>query len=85
MRSVKVAGLMIAVIATLGLNACMEVEQTAAAPKQGKYQGKTDTAPWDNEPLAYGTARWKKGDKSSWEDEIKARNLAQNEDKRIYQ
>ncbi len=85
MRSIKLAGAAAAVIAALGLGACMEVEQTAAAPKQGKYQGKPDTRPWDNEPLAYGGARWTKGDKTSWETQIKERNLGQHEDRRIYQ
>ena len=85
MRSIRVAGGAAALIAALSLVACMEVEQTAAAPKQGKYQGKADTAPWESEPLAYGGARWTKGDRTSWETQIKARNLAQHEDKRIYQ
>jgi len=85
MKSFKFAGIVAAVIAATGLGACMEVDQTASAPKQGKYQGKADTPPWDNAPLAYGGPRWSKGDKASWEDEIKARNLSQNEDKRIYQ
>ena len=85
MKSIRVAGVVAAVIAAVGLGACMEIEQTGAAPKQGKYQGKSDTQPWDNEPLAYGETRWNKGDKASWETQIKARNLAQNEDKRIYQ
>lgn len=86
MKPMRMAGVIAAAVAALSLVACMEVEQTAAAPKQGKYQGKADTQPWDNEPLAYGGApRWNKGDKTSWETQIKARNLAQNEDKRIYQ
>lgn len=86
MKYIKVMGVIAAAIAALSLGACMEVDQTAAAPKQGKYQGKTDTQPWENEPLAYGGApRWNKGDKTSWETQIKTRNLAQNEDKRIYQ
>jgi hypothetical protein len=49
--------------------------------KQGKYQGKPDTKPWENDPasLAYTTSKWTKGDKASWENAIKTRNLAQNE------
>jgi hypothetical protein len=85
MRSLKVAGAMAALVAAFGLGACMEVEQTGGVPKQGKYQGKPDTQPWENEPLAYGQVRWNKGDKTSWETQIKVRNLTQNEDKRIYQ
>ena len=51
--------------------------------KQGKYQGKPDGRSWDNEPLAYGSAKWTKGDRASWESQIKARNDGQNENKRI--
>ena len=69
----------------LGAAGCMEVEQTAAGAKQGKYQGKPDTPPYANEPLAYGSAKWTKGDRASWENEIRTRNLAQNEYKRINQ
>jgi uncharacterized low-complexity protein len=64
---------------------CMEVEQTATAHKQGKYQGKPDTKPWDNEPLAYGGGKWNKGSRESWEGQIKERQLGQHEHKRIYQ
>jgi hypothetical protein len=52
--------------------------------KQGKYQGKPDTPPWDNAPLAYGDAKWTKGDQASWESEINTRTQGQNEDIRIY-
>jgi hypothetical protein len=63
---------------------CMEVEQTATPAKQGKYQGKPDSEPWTHEPLAGGPA-WKKGDRASWEDQIRKRQFAQHEDRRIYQ
>jgi hypothetical protein len=66
----------------LGLAACGEREQVVVY-KQGKYQGKPDGRPWDNEPLAYGSAKWTKGDRASWETEIKTRNDSQNENKRI--
>jgi len=72
-----------ALAAALGLTACGEPEQVMVY-KQGKYQGKPDTPPWDNDPLA-GGGKWKKGDRASWETEIKERQLAQNEYKRIYQ
>ena len=85
MRPIKLAGVAAAMIAAFGLGACMEVEQTTTPPKQGKYQGKPDTPPWDSAPLAYGDAKWSKGDKTSWEAQIKQRNLAQNEGRRIYQ
>jgi len=75
------AGLAVAFV----LAGCMEVEQTAAAPKQGRYQGKPDTQPWANEPVAHERARWTKGDRGSWETQIKTRQLAQHEYMRIYQ
>jgi hypothetical protein len=50
--------------------------------KQGKYQGKTDTRAYENEPLAYGDAKWTKGDRASWESQIRTRNQAQNEYRR---
>jgi len=64
------------------LTGCGEKEQVVVY-KQGKYQGKPDGRPWDNEPVAYGDAKWTKGDRASWETEIKARNDRQNENKRI--
>ena len=69
--------------AALGVSACGEAEQVVVY-KQGKYQGKPDSKPWDNAPLAYGHATWKKGDKASWENEVNTRTLAQNEYRRIY-
>ncbi len=74
-------------LAALGcalLVGCMEVEQSAAPAKQGKYQGKPDADPWASEPLAMGP-KWKKDDRASWEEQIKKRQLAQHEDRRIYQ
>ena len=44
---------------------------TVTVYKQGQYQGKPDTRPWDGEPF--------NGDKVAWEKAIKARNLGQNE------
>ena len=74
---------LLAVIAVFGLVACGEPDQVVVY-KQGKYQGKPDTRSWDNEPLA-GGPRWTKGDRASWETQIKTRQLAQHEHKRIYQ
>lgn len=74
-----------AVLAALGTAACMEVEQTTGAPTQGKYQGKPDTRPWDNTPIAGDVAKWEKGNKVSWETQIKNRQFGQHEHKRIYQ
>jgi hypothetical protein len=70
-----------AVVAVAG---CMEMEQTATPSKQGKYQGKPDTYPWANQPLA-GGPQWKQGDRPSWEEQIKTRQLGQHEHRRIYQ
>ena len=39
--------------------------------KQGQYQGKPDTLPWDNPQF--------KGDKVAWENAIKKRTEGQNE------
>jgi len=45
---------------------------TVTVYKQGQYQGKPDTAPWDKDgPF--------KGDKVAWEKAIRDRNNGQNE------
>jgi hypothetical protein len=76
---------MLMLIAVFGLAGCGEPDQVVVY-KQGKYQGKPDTRPWDNEPLALtGSGKWTKGDRASWETQIKARQMTQHEDKRIYQ
>lgn len=66
------------------VSGCGEREQVAEF-KRGKYQGKPDTPSWENAPLSYGSEKWTKGDRTSWETEIKTRQLAQHEYKRIYQ
>ena len=63
-----------AAVATLGLAGCGENQQVTVY-KQGKYQGKPDTKPWDSPE--YG------GDKAKWERAIEARTQAQNEYVRI--
>lgn len=78
------AAALAAAIAAVALAGCMEVEQSAGGAKMGKYQGKPDTRPWENQPLAYEGGKWTKGDKASWENQIKNRQLGQHEDKRIY-
>ena len=78
----------LAVLAALGLAAlagCGERPQAEATYKHGKYQGKPDTRPWDNAPLAYGNDKWTQGNKTTWEDELKGRTLNQNENTRIGQ
>ncbi len=69
--------------ALLGLAGCMEVEQTATAKQVGQTV-RRDTVAWNNEPIAHGP-KWTKGDRTSWEEQIKNRQLAQHEDRRIYQ
>ena len=79
------SALLVVAAVSLGLAGCMEVEQNTTAQKQGKYQGKPDSRAWDNDPLAVGSgnAKWTKGNKVSWETQIKTRNNGQNEYKRI--
>ena len=72
-----------AAAALVGIAGCGEQAQVTMY-KQGKYQGKPDTQAWDNAPLAYSDAKWTKGDRASWDDQIKTRTLGQNEDNRIY-
>lgn len=71
------------VAAALLLAGCMEVEQTVSEKQVGQTV-KRDTAAWTNEPVA-GGPKWNKGDRASWEEQIKKRQLAQHEDRRIYQ
>lgn len=77
------------VFAVLGfaLAGCGEGDQQVVVYKQGKYQGKPDTQPWNNEPpiAELKGGRWDKGNQASWEESIKQRQLAQHEHKRIYQ
>jgi hypothetical protein len=77
-RTVIVAG--VASIVLAGLAGCGERPQVIVY-QQGKYQGKPDTKPADNDPggSLYTTSQWTKGDKASWEAAIKARNQNQNE------
>ena len=79
-RKLVVAVAALAVAA--GLAGCGETEQVIVY-QQGKYQGKPDTRPWDNEPGANTTSKWTKGDKSSWESAIRSRSQSQNEYVRI--
>ncbi len=75
-----------AIAAALFVAGCGEPDQVVVY-KQGKYQGKPDTRAWDNAPLAAEQrgGNWTKGDRTSWETQIKNRQLAQHEHKRIYQ
>jgi hypothetical protein len=77
---------LLAVLAVFAIAACGENEQVVVY-KQGKYQGKPDNQSWANDPLPaeFRGGKWTKGDRASWEESIKQRQLAQHEHKRIYQ
>jgi hypothetical protein len=70
--------------ALAGLAGCMEVEQTNSPDRQAGRSVRRDTPAWNNEPLANGP-KWIKGDRTSWDEQIKKRQLAQNESRRISQ
>ena len=78
MSATKSTAILSVVVAALAfaLSGCGE-KPTATVYKQGKYQGKTDNQPWDNDRY--------KTDKVAWEKAIKARNNGQNEYVRIGQ
>jgi hypothetical protein len=82
----RAAALLAAVLFAFAAAGCGEQEQVVVY-KQGKYQGKPDGRPWDNAPLAaeFRGGSWKQGDRTSWEEQIKNRQLAQHEYKRIGQ
>jgi hypothetical protein len=75
MRTAKrfLIGAMVAAGA-LGLVACGE-DQQVVVYKQGKYQGKPDTKPWDS-------PEWG-GDQAKWERSINLRTQQQNEYVRV--
>ena len=60
----------LAAVAVLGLPGCGE-EQQVVVYKQGRYQGKPDTRPWDS-------PQWG-GEQAKWERAIETRTLNQNE------
>ena len=66
--------LLAAVAAAVGLAGCGESNQVVVY-KQGKYQGKLDSKPWDSPEFG--------GEKARWETAIKARNLNQHEYRRM--
>jgi len=65
---------LLSVAGIFGLAACGERPQIVEY-KQGKYQGKADTRPWESAAF--------KGDKTAWENALRNRNQAQNEYKRV--
>jgi hypothetical protein len=76
----------VAAALAVGLAACGEREQVAEF-KRGKYQGKPDSPSWENPtPVAeLRGSQWKQGDRASWEEQIKKRQMSQHEHRRIYQ
>jgi hypothetical protein len=83
--SARLAVAALTALCVIALGGCGQRPQAEATYQHGKYQGKPDTRPWDDAPPAYGGAKWTQGDKASWENEIKTRNLSQNEYVRIGQ
>lgn len=69
MRKALLLGLGLAL--PLGLLAGCGDDRPTQIYKQGTYQGKPDTRPWDNEQF--------KGNRQAWEDAVKGRTQAQNE------
>jgi hypothetical protein len=68
--------LLVGAIAAAALVGCGERPQVIDPNhKPGVYQGKADTDPWKAAPYS--------GDKAKWETDIKARNQAQNEYRRV--
>lgn len=67
----------------IGIAGCMEVEQANSGRQSGQTV-KRDTPAWNNAPLPNGP-QWVKDSRPSWEEQIKKRQLAQNESGRIAQ
>ena len=79
--------ILILIAVAFGLVACGEREQVIEPVSEKRYQGKRDGKPWDSEsPIAeLRGGKWTKGNQASWEEQIKIRQLAQHEHRRIYQ
>lgn len=73
MSARAVVWVVLAVVA-VGLAGCGE-KATVTVYKQGKYQGKPDTLPWQGAPFNNNQAEWEKA--------IKARTDGQNEYVRV--
>ena len=68
----KTLHLLGAMTAALLLVACGEKPQTAATHK-------ADGTPWESAKTAYTAQGWTAGDKTSWEQQLRARSQGQNE------
>ena len=73
---VRASGIAVALLLLFTLAACGERPQVVNY-KQGTYQGKPDTPPYQDAPY--------NGDKATWERAIAPRTQSQNEYKRIHQ
>jgi hypothetical protein len=75
--------ILVFIVMVFALSACGNREEIAEGKRS--YQGKPDSPSWNNEPQAaeYRGGKWTGGDRASWEADIKARQLTQNEYKRI--
>lgn len=82
----RAVALIFSIAALVLAGGCGERDQEPVAGKRS-YQGKRDTLPWDNaSPTAeLRGGQWAKGDRVSWETNIKQRQLGQHEHRRIYQ
>jgi len=64
----------LAAVALCTVAACERSQVSTGPDKAGRYQGKVDAQPWDNEQF--------KGDRAAWEKAVKTRGMAQNEYRR---
>ena len=76
------ASVLMGVVFAAGVAGCGERDQSVRY-QDGKFRGKPDSRPWDNAPPANGAAAWTKGDRESWEDQVRSRQQTQNEYRRI--
>ena len=60
------------------ISGCAERSQTVAYV-HGKYQGKTDSQPWNSQPPSYVRGGWVRGDEASWVQHMRTRNQNQDE------
>ena len=83
LRKPLVGAVLGVMLAVSGLSGCSESPEQigqATTYKQGKYQGKPDSRPFEAGPTAYSPEKsWQAGDKAAWEKAIKTRQQAQNE------
>ena len=79
-KRIQAAGCAVVVAAaSLMLAGCGEKSQDLAAAKTGRYQGKPDSQPWDNDPGTFAAGNFTKGDRAGWEKALATRAQAQNE------